>query len=185
MTLQKSITLEEFLAQPETKPYREYLNGEVVEKTMGKRDHSRLQARLARLLDSWADSPGHGEVLTELRCILTTPAQRHVQLPDVSWFSRTPKLDDGNALTPPDLAVEILSPDDRFSRVNLKLRIYLEAGTKEVWLVDPEERTILIRRRAEEEHLLEAIDESLESPLLPGFSVGLGDLFRVLDTSQT
>src|SRR5207249_1788488 len=147
-----------------------YLYGRVVTKAMAKLPHSLLQTETGYLLRVWAKGGGKGVVVTEQRCILTLPGERHVQLPDVAWFSKRPETQDGNAVSPPDLAVEILSPDDPFSRVNQKIYVYLHAGVKVVWVVDPEARNVSVYRR---EQVLEVIegDAVLEDPVLPGFRV--------------
>ncbi len=181
MTLEQRMSLEDFLTLPEEKPYREYLYGRVVKKPLPKREHSLVQLRIGQKLGNWIDGGAPGEASTEQRCILSTPSERHAQLPDVAWFSRTPELDDHhNALTPPDLAVEVLSPDDPYRRVKDKIRIYLEAGTKVVWLVDPERRTVEVFRRSREPEAI--TDEGvLEDPVLPGFRLSLVDLFKPLE----
>ncbi|MHB2021534.1 MAG: Uma2 family endonuclease, partial [Candidatus Xenobia bacterium] len=94
MALTNRVTLEQYLSEPEEKPYREYLYGRVLTKAVPKRAHSVTQAEIARLLGNWVKAGAGGEVETEPRCILTTPAERHVQLPDVAWFSRKPQVDD-------------------------------------------------------------------------------------------
>lgn len=178
MSVKAHLTLEEFLARPQEKPYAEYLFGRVVEKAMPKRSHSLLQSNLAHLLWTWVEGGAGGEVLTEPRCILSTSAERHVQLPDVAWFSvRAPVDESDNVVAPPDLAVEILSPDDPFGRVQQKIRVYLRAGVRVVWIVDPATRTVSVCRRSEEPTLA-AVGDVLEDALLPGLRLSLEDLFR-------
>lgn len=178
MTTARRLSLEDFLALPEEKPYAEFLYGEVVVKAMPGFPHSVTQSELARHIGNWAHGAG-GSCVTEQRCILATPEQTHVQLPDVAWFPQRPQLRDGSAVSIPTLAGEILSPDDPYSRVQRKVRIYLEAEVPVVWLVDPVERTVIVCRRGQEQLLLSDGDR-LADPLLAGLELSLNDLFRPL-----
>lgn len=76
----------------------------------------------------------------------------------------------------PDLAVEVLSPTDRFNAVTQKAQDYLDAGTRLVWVIDPEARTLAVFRPGQraalfgEDGVLEGAD------VLPGFRVALRDV---------
>src|SRR5207247_132581 len=77
----------------------------------------------------------------------------------------------------PDIAVEILSPSEYPKRIHRKLGQYFKAGVKEVWLVDPEARAVeIFAGPTLPETALEG-EDALTSPLLPGFSLTLTDLF--------
>ena len=84
----------------------------------------------------------------------------------------------------PALVVEILSPGTRRRDLGVKSQAYERCGVREYWLVDPDAQSITFRRRNEadtlgDEGILSAgAGESLTSPLLPGFSLPLADLFR-------
>jgi Uma2 family endonuclease len=77
----------------------------------------------------------------------------------------------------PDIACEVLSPNERPSRIHRKLGQYFVAGVKEVWLIHPEDKTaeIWTGPSLPERELTTA--DSLTSPLLPGFALSLGELF--------
>ena len=76
------------------------------------------------------------------------------------------------------LAVEVLSPTDRFSRVQTKIDDYLESGVALVWLADPEEMSIMVYRPGSRGQLFPANSTLSGGAELPGFSVRVGDLFR-------
>lgn len=62
------ITLEEFLKLPETKPANEYIEGEIVQKSMPKTRHSRLQGRLIRAINEVVEESKLAYAFPELRC---------------------------------------------------------------------------------------------------------------------
>ena len=78
----------------------------------------------------------------------------------------------------PSLAVEILSPNDAAGDVLEKIDDWLNAGTSEVWIVDPKRKSIAVRRANEPERVLKGkVELSCES-LLPGFRVAVAEIFR-------
>lgn len=79
---------------------------------------------------------------------------------------------------PPDLAIEIVSPTDRISHVNRKIRLYLEDGVQVVWLVEPEEQTITIYTPATKQFTRLTLEDTLTGgDLLPNFALSLSQLF--------
>jgi Uma2 family endonuclease len=69
----------------------------------------------------------------------------------------------------PDLAVEVLSPDDRPGETLGKVADWLEAGTRLVWVIDPERRLARIYRQDGTESVLHEADELDGEDVLPGF----------------
>jgi Uma2 family endonuclease len=81
---------------------------------------------------------------------------------------------------PPDLVVEILSPATAYYDLRYKKRLYERTGVQEYWIVDPEERSIEVYTLQHGRYVLydrRETGETLTSPLLPGFSVDLGQVF--------
>jgi Uma2 family endonuclease len=113
---------------------REYLDGEVVERNMGNKSHGRLQLALAALLKTYEASTGI-YVLVEVRQKVTSTRYR---IPDIAVFEREPE--EEVPPTPPLVAVEVLSPDDRASYLIPKLEEYGRWGVKHIWIVDPDNR---------------------------------------------
>ncbi len=77
----------------------------------------------------------------------------------------------------PDLVVEVLSPSETIRTIHRKLKQYFEAGVKETWIVDPVSRTIEVWTGPSLPERELAEGDSLTSPLLPGFSLGVTELF--------
>jgi Uma2 family endonuclease len=128
------ISLAEYM-QTTYRPDREYIDGEVRERNMGKWEHARLQA----LLTSWFESqePQWGVmVATEWR---TKVSATRVRIPDVVLVKDE---DQPDVLTdPPVLIVEILSPDDSYSDTQERAADYRRMGVQTVWIIDPKTRT--------------------------------------------
>ena len=178
------LTAEEFweLPEPEHGGKMELLSGRVVTHMPVGRAHSRIAIRIGGLLDAFASAHDLGEVGGEGGFIFgRTPDV--VRAPDVH-FIRASRLkglaDRGFIDLSPDLAVEVLSPDDRQSEMNVKVAQYRLAGTPRVWVVDPETKTVMVYR-PDGPSLLE-IDDTLTSDdagfEVAGFELPLREIFR-------
>jgi Uma2 family endonuclease len=77
----------------------------------------------------------------------------------------------------PDVAIEVLSVGNTMVEMERKLRLYFAGGARSVWLVDPEARVVILYRSLRERDVFGESD-SLVDPALPGFTVGVGSLFR-------
>jgi Uma2 family endonuclease len=84
---------------------------------------------------------------------------------------------DGYFEIPPDLAVEVLSPNDRRSVVREKIKEYVQHGVPLVWLVDPETRTVLVYEGNLRGLEFGDTDSLVGGSILPGFSCKVADLF--------
>jgi Uma2 family endonuclease len=141
-----ALSLQEFLNLPETKPASEYIGGRVYQKPMPQGKHSRLQTRLSAEINQKIESKRLGCAFTELRC---TSTGRSI-VPDISVFNseRIPRSVNGEVentfTTYPDWTIEILSPDQRPTRVINNILFCLNHGTRLGWLIDPEEKNVII-----------------------------------------
>jgi Uma2 family endonuclease len=117
------------------RPDREYVDGEIVERNVGKKPHSRAQINLASVLRA-RESEWHIYALTEQR-VRVSPSR--FRIPDVcALLADAP---DEDVIThPPFLCVEILSKDDTLSSVTDRLDDFLRMGVENVWLIDPQTR---------------------------------------------
>ena len=78
----------------------------------------------------------------------------------------------------PDLAVEVLSPDDRLIDVESKIRDYFDAGCRQVWVIAPKVDTVSIYRSRKDIQILTEQDTLLGKDFLLGFECSMADLFR-------
>ncbi|MDZ8050569.1 MAG: Uma2 family endonuclease [Aulosira sp. ZfuVER01] len=140
----KILTLEEFLSLPETKPYSEYIDGQIIQKPMPQGKHSTIQGQLCPTINSVVKVQKTGWAFPELRC---TFGGRSI-VPDVAVFSWARLPVDGNGdiantfTLAPDWIIEILSPEQSHTKVTKKILHALNHGTQMGWLIDPDERFI-------------------------------------------
>ncbi len=78
---------------------------------------------------------------------------------------------------PPDLAVEVLSPNDRASEMLVKVTGWLEAGCRRVWIVDPETQSIAIYAPTAQMQILHLRDTLTDESVLPGLRVEMPKIF--------
>lgn len=142
----KPITLPEFLKLPETKPASEYIDGQIIQKPMPKTRHSRLQGKLVSTINAKVEEPRIAYAFPELRC--TFGGQSIVpDLAILTWsrieFNQAGEpIDD--VLIAPDWTIEILSPDQPSNRVTRKILRCIQFGSRLGWLIDPDDRSVLI-----------------------------------------
>ena len=167
---------------PETKPETEWVRGRALQKASPQRTHSRLQGALTMQLTRWA--AGRGEVGPEWRFRVAPPGEpRRPLVPDVAYVSsdRLRPLSDAELEVPalaPDVAVEVLSRDDRRIDVDDKISVYLRAGSSLVIVVDPLRHVVELH----DGNGVTQLDESgaIEHWAMPDFSYPVHDLFAVL-----
>ena len=110
----------------------------------------------------------------------TSPVPGTVRGTDVAFFAANQltdgKLPRGPMALVPVLCVEVLSPSNTWTEMRNKIEEFLAAGVREVWLVDPEVRTVE-RFRGDTGSALYRASQTLTSVELPGFSVSVADFF--------
>jgi Uma2 family endonuclease len=117
-------------------------------------------------------SDTHYQVLAEPRTILKPDISfvAKERLPDEAWVGIIP--------IAPDLATEVASPSNRQAQILDKVGLYLAGGTRLVWVVRPEHRTVTVFRPDRPERILGIDDELDGEDVLPGFRLPLSRLFR-------
>jgi Uma2 family endonuclease len=133
----KSLTLEEFLQLPETKPASEFIEGQIIQKPMPQGKHSTVQGDLVPTINLVLKPSRIARAYPELRC---TFGDRLV-VPDVTVFTwdRIPRDENGEVANvfavAPDWTIEILSPDQSQSKVVRNILHCLAHGTQMGWLI--------------------------------------------------
>jgi Uma2 family endonuclease len=97
---------------------------------------------------------------------------------DVSYWSRErlPEMPRGYITIPPDLAIEVVSPHDHFTRLARKLKFLLDSRVRLIWVVDPEDRSVSVYR-PDKAMLILGENETLSGEeVLPGFTCRIADL---------
>lgn len=175
------ITPDDLLAMPDEKSF-ELVNGQLVEREMGFHS-SRIGGRIFRFLDSYCESQGLGWVTPAdagYRCFPDDPDK--VRKPDVS-FIRAARLSasdepQGYATIAPDLVVEVISPNELYSDVAVKVSEYLAAGVCLVWVVEPNTQVIHVYHHDGHGHVLTRDDHLDGEDVVPGFRCAVADIFK-------
>jgi Uma2 family endonuclease len=127
------VPLEEYLTTV-YEPDCEYVDGEILERSMGEVDHGGLQGILVAWFYNHRKKLGL-HVFPETR---TQVAARRYRVPDIAVTLTKPI---GSILRdPPFLCIEILSPEDRVGRMEEKIDDYLRFGVRYIWLIDPRKK---------------------------------------------
>jgi Uma2 family endonuclease len=149
-----------------------------------------ISSEVNRLLGDHCRERGLGWLFTSelgYRCFPWKP--RRVRRADVS-FIRADRLtarilSEGDCTIPPDLAVEVISPNDLASELNLKIEEYLRAGVRLVWVVDPEVRIVQVFRANGSGQWLREQDSLSGEDVVAGFECQVAALFPIPSQSPT
>ena len=177
MAVTTRLTFEEFMRTPDTKPASEFRCGEAVQKPMPDWNHSTIQEYLILMLHPFLARTGLGRVLPEFRCIFGPPGDRRIFVADLVYVAKEHLPVDRYLYAAPELAIEILSPDQPMARFVDKIHFYLLHGVRLVWVIDPLGETVAVQAPGEEGRLLAAGDVLDGGDVLPGFSVQVADIF--------
>lgn len=183
---ERNITAERFLDLVDQPQYDDHVlelvEGVIVETSKRSRIHGVVTLRLALKIASFVDAhelgeatvgdPGfvlerneYGRDTVRGLDIAFISSERLSAPPDFTWYE-----------IGPDLAVEVISPNSKTSDTHLKVMQLLKAGTRLVWLVYPESRTV-VTQTAEGAITLHADDTLSGGDVLPGFELRVGDIF--------
>ncbi len=165
-TPSKSITLEEFLKLPETKPASEYIKGQIIQKPMPQGKHSTIQTEFSTTVNVILKPRKVARAFSELRC---TFGERSI-IPDLSVFiwQRIPRDQNGEVANifpmAPDWTIEILSPDQSQTKVTKNILHCLDHGTQMGWLIDPDEKTVFVYLPKRQPKVFDEPEQSLPVP---------------------
>jgi Uma2 family endonuclease len=179
----KSLTLEQFLNLPETKPASEYINGQIIQKSMPQGKHSILQGEFVSTVNRVLKPELIARAFPELRC---TFGERSI-VPDIAVFVWERISSDENGeisnsfLIAPDWTIEILSPDQSRTKVTKNILHCLKHVTQMGWLIDPEEKSVFIYRPKQEIEVFDELDATLPVPsFASSLEITIRDLFAYL-----
>jgi Uma2 family endonuclease len=150
----------------------ELVRGRLVVREPAGFQHGTVAARLAKLIMDHVDRHDLGQVVAAETGFTLATNPDTVRAPDVGFVrkDRVPSpAPRGFATFPPDLAVEVLSPDDRTGEVLAKVADWLSGGVALVWVIDPIRRTARVYRADGTETVLQPTDQLDGETVLPGF----------------
>ena len=182
------LTVAEFIEAYNCCPI-EVVNREIVEMSPPEIKHVRIARNLFILLYQFATEQKLGEVWPDNAPYILDEDPRKdwvygSRVPDVSFVARERMEahhaeygEEGPLRLAPDLAVEIISPNDRYSEVNKKITDYLRYGVRAVWIIDPQARTVRICAPDYPGGIILKEEDSLTGdPVLPGWSVAVAEI---------
>lgn len=172
------VSVEDFWHLAHRQPRSELVAGQVIPLTPSGLRHGAIVMTVARAIDDHVIRHGLGLVLGAETGFILSHDPPTVRAADVSVIlkARVPHpLSAGFFPGAPDLAVEVLSPDDRPGEMAAKVTDYLEAGSAAVWVVDPEGSNITVHTR--KVAMKYGADEVIDGGhILPGFHTQVGAL---------
>ena len=179
MATKTGLTIEQFDQLPDIEGILYELNeGEIVTMTTPMPRHNLVRDNVARLLGNFVEARKLGRVFVENGYQLSRDT---VRIPDVSFVPSDKMRDldlDKRIQRAPALAVEVVSPTDLAQDLKHKVKQYLAAGAKAVWVFYPKTREVEVFRSNGESYV-RGEHETLEDPdILPGFSLDLKSVFE-------
>lgn len=172
-------TADELFANPPDGPW-ELVRGELRLMSPAGSKHGWVVMNIAGPLRAFVRTEGLGYVFgAETGFVIETNPDT-VRAPDVAFVQKNRvdgELPDQFFPGAPDIAVEVLSPNDTASAVEEKSEAWLNAGCHAVWLVDPQRKTASICTLADTGMVSRSVKE-LSSDMLPGFELMVGSIFE-------
>lgn len=178
---EKLITAEEFAQRPDSGFFEELVRGRVVVSPLPRRSHGFACIEIGFHIRLYLEHHPIGRAFGNDSAILTTRGPDTVRGADVAYYSfeRLPRDADLGEYGPevPELAVEVLSPSDRWKKAVVKAGEYLDAGVTTVVVLDPARRTAHVFEADKPPVVLNSEDVLRFESILPGFEVVVGRLF--------
>jgi Uma2 family endonuclease len=167
------MTAEELLELPDDHMRHELVEGELRTMAPAGGEHGRVAMRIGARMFEHVDERGMGVVYAAETGFILRRGPDTVRAPDVAFLAadRVPEL-------APDLVVEVVSPSDRASEVAEKAAMWLDAGVRLVWVVDPQARLAAVHHPGGLVTVLRQDGVLDGEDVLPGFRLPLAPLFE-------
>jgi Uma2 family endonuclease len=181
---ERRLTYDDFLLFPNDGRRHELIDGEHYVSPAPNVCHQRVVGRLYVDISNFLRQYAHvGEAFIAPTDVVLSLFD--VVGPDIVFLAadQGDMLTDANVRGAPALAVEVVSPHTRERDEIEKYQLYARSGVREYWIVDPADKTVTICRRAPGNRLITSAtltadaDDALTTPLLPGFSTSVRNLF--------
>ncbi len=169
------LTVEEFSRLPDEPGKQELSNGQLIIVPPADFIHTETCRRIHAALFLHIMHTGVGVVYPKAGARL---GPETVRQPDVSFYLHKPQKHKRGEWAPaPDIAIEVLSPSNTAVYIDEKISQYLAAGSKSVWIVNPDTHRVRIYRADGSHTAIEEPQSLTDEHVLPGFSLSLAELF--------
>lgn len=158
----------------------ELVEGKIIMKSPTGWRHGKYESRFGYMLKNFVDEQQLGEVLVGEVGIYTGRNPDTIRGADVIFISteRLAQVKSPSFLdVAPELVVEVMSPDDRWTEVKQKIREYFSIGVILVWVADPTDKTVSVYRSLTDVRLFTENDALTGEEVLPGFTLFVAALF--------
>ncbi len=156
--------------------------GDVIVMTPAGGKTSHRNARIVRLLDTWAEQDGTGLVFDSSGGFLLGDGS--MRSPDAAWVLRArleelaPEVQESFLPLCPDFVIELRSPSDSLTELRTKMEEYRDHGARLGWLIDPETQRVYVYRPDRPAEVMEGPDHLSAEPELPGFELNLPAIWQ-------
>ena len=177
----RPMTAEELFALPESDVQYELVRGQLWEVPMAGWQHGSVEVNIIAILATDPVTRSVGRTVSGDTAFVLARDPDTVRIPDVAFVRHErlpPPLVSGRAALPPDLAVEIRSPNDRPGEMQQKLTDYFAAGVQLVWLVDPDEQSVEVWTAGGLDRRCTAAEAIDGGAVIPGFRCSVARFFE-------
>jgi len=177
------MTAAELLRMPDDGFRYELVQGELHKMSPASHEHGRIAAKMLVRLGSYVEAQQLGEVYAAETGFELAHDPDTVRAPDLAFIGRervaAAKTAQGYFPGAPDLAVEVISPDDRYTEVDAKVEDWLDAGCRMVIVINPRRRhrTVAVHRSTVDVTTL-TLDDTLDGgDVVPGWRLPIREIF--------
>ena len=183
-TKTRLMTAEELLQLPDNHMCHELIEGELRTTPFNGHEHGALAAEFGMHLGNYIRREKLGRSFTTGTGFVISTNPDTVLAPDIAFVS-TKRLNlisrrEGYFPGVPDLAVEVISPNDRYSEVEGKVKLWLQHGTRMVIVLDPRTETLKVYRSPSDVQILTRENTLKGGDVVPGWTLSLAELFATL-----
>lgn len=176
------MTAEELITMPDDGKRRELVEGELKEMAPAGALHGDVAMSLGALLKHYVKSKRLGRAPAADTGFILARNPDTIRAPDTAFISRERVPPEGPPEgyweLAPDLAVEVVSPNDTAAEVQEKARGWIEAGVRMVWVVYPKTRSIVVQKSLKDISTLTEEETLSGGDVVPGFECSVKEIFE-------
>jgi Uma2 family endonuclease len=175
------MTAEQLIKLPRGRFRYELVRGELLTMSPAGEEHGAITANLTAELYRYVKENRLGVVYGAETGFKLERNPDTVLAPDVSFISRdrVGQISKQYREGAPDLAVEVISPNERRNRIEKKVGQWLQLGARLVWIVNPQTKSVTVYRPDGSVRVLSKSDELTGDDLIPGFTISVSDVFKL------